>query len=139
VGPSGTVAALTQTLNAINLAGGLPQVVPGSVSFTTSASDGTVTAWIEADGDVMANGVAGTYGVFELRLVVDGATLRVVKGQVTNMGTANESNTWTVTVLKTLSPGAHEVHLETRSVMGTANPVTLNYGSGRVSVLLVRP
>jgi hypothetical protein len=119
--------------------GGLAQPVPGSVKFTTAASDGTVTAWIEADGDVLATGPVGTYCVFELRLVVDGLSLRLIKAQVVNMGTADQSSSWHMHVLKTLLPGSHEVHVEVRSVAATANPVALNYGSGRLSALLVRP
>ena len=102
----------------------------------TTTSD--VNAMIEADGDVMASGSGGTYCVFEIRLVVDGATVRIVRSQVVNMGGGNLSNTWHTHTLVSLPPGNHEAHVEVVRVAATANPVTLNYMSGRISAVVLR-
>ena len=128
----------SQQLLAFNIASTvLP--VPGNVTFTTSDPAGAVNVLVEADGDVMANGSAGTYGLFELRLVVDGVAVRTVRSQVLNMGAGNQSNTWRMHALTSVAPGNHEAHVEVRSLASTANPVTLNYMSGRVSAVVIRP
>ena len=127
----------TQQLLAFNISSNVA-AVPGNVTFTTSDPAGTVNVLVEADGDVMANGNAGTYSLFELRLVVDGVAVRTVRSQVLNMGAGNQSNTWHVHALTSVGPGTHEAHVEVRSLASTANPVTLNYMSGRVSAVAIR-
>jgi hypothetical protein len=127
-GLSGTVLNTTQQLLAFNLSATL-QPVPGSVTFTTSDPAGTVNVHVEADGDVMATGNAGTYCLFELRLVVDGVAVRTVRSQVLNMGTGNQSNTWRLHALTAVGPGSHEAHVEVRS---------LDFMSGRLSAVAIR-
>jgi hypothetical protein len=114
------------------------QSVPGNVMFSTTDPAGTVNVHVEADGDVMATGNAGTYCLYELRLVVDGVAVRTVRSQVLNMGTGNQSNTWRMHALTSVAPGNHEAHVEVRSITSTANPVTLNFLSGRLSAVVIR-
>jgi hypothetical protein len=127
----------TQQLLAFNLSSTL-QTVPGNVTFTTTDPPGTVNVHIEADGDVMATGNAGTYCLFELRLIVDGVAVRTVRSQVLNMGAGNQSNTWRMHALTSVGPGNHEAHVEVRTVAANANPVTLNFMSGRLSAVGIR-
>jgi Collagen triple helix repeat (20 copies) len=136
-GVPGTVLNTTQQLQPFNISSTL-QVVPGNVTFTTSDPTGTVNVHVEADGDVMATGNAGTYSLFELRLVVDGVAVRTVRSQVVNMGTGNQSNTWRMHALTSVAAGTHEAHVEARTLSSTANPVTLNFMSGRVSAVVIR-
>jgi len=136
-GAQGVVLSATQQLLATNVLTTV-QTVPGNVTFTTTDPAGTVNALIEADGDVMASGNSGTYCMFELRLIVDGTAVRIVRSQVVNMGGGNLSNTWHVHSLVSLPPGSHEVHVDVVRVAATANPVTLNFFSGRVSAVVIR-
>jgi hypothetical protein len=136
-GASGVVSSTTQQLLAMNI-GTTAQPVPGNVTFTTTDPAGTVSALIEADGDVMATGSSGTYYLFELRLVVDGTVVRTVRSQVVNMAGGNQSNTWHLHTLASMPPGSHEAHIEVVRVAGTANPATLNFNSGRVSAVVIR-
>ena len=64
--------------------------------------------------------------------------VRTVRSQVLNMGTGNQSNTWHVHALTSVAPGNHEAHVEVRSLASTANPVTLNQMSGRVSAVGIK-
>jgi hypothetical protein len=136
-GPAGTVLNTTQQLLAFNMTSTL-QTIPGNVTFTTNDPAGTTNVHIEADGDVMATGSSGTYCLFELRLVVDGVAVRTVRSQVLNMGAGNQSNTWRMHALSSVAAGAHEAHVEARILTANANPVTLNFMSGRLSAVVIR-
>jgi len=136
-GISGALLSTTQQLLATNVLTTV-QSVPGNLTFTTTDPAGTVNALVEADGDVMASGNSGTYCLFELRLVVDNTVMRTVRSQVVNMAGGNQSNTWHMHTLVSLSPGSHEVHVDVVRVAATANPVTLNFNSGRVSAVVLK-
>ena len=116
------------------------RVDPASKPGKNPGSDpaGTTNVHLEADGDVMATGGPGTYCLFELRLVVDGVAVRTVRSQVLNMGAGNQSNTWRMHALTSVSAGSHEAHVEVRSLATNANPVTLNFMSGRISAVVIR-
>jgi hypothetical protein len=137
-GPSGTVGGATQPLSAVFLTS-TAQVVPGSsVSFTITDPNNVDVAFIEADGDVFANGASGTYCLFQIGLVIDGNSIRAIRSQVVNVGTGNQSSSWHVHVMSQLTQGTHEAHLVAQWLACSANPVTLNSTSGRISILAVR-
>jgi Collagen triple helix repeat (20 copies) len=136
-GAPGVVLSTTQQLLATTILTTV-QTVPGNLTFSTTDPAGTVNALIEADGDVLASGNSGTYCLFELRLIVDNVAVRTVRSQVSNAGGGNLSNTWHVHSMVSLPPGSHEIHVDVVRVAATANPVTLNNMSGRLSAVVLR-
>jgi len=54
------------------------------------------------------------------------------------MVAGNQSSTWHLHSLAPLGPGSHEVHVEVRSLSSNANPVTLNFMSGRITAVVIR-
>ena len=138
-GPSGSngadasIAAQSVSLSSITLNSN-SQPVPSSISMTTSGEN---TALVEAEGDLLLSAPSGTFGVVELRLMVDGVADRVLKTSVLNYLAGNNSNSWHLHTLKPISAGSHEFHVEARLLAATGS-VIIASTPGRLSVVVMK-
>ena len=102
----------------------------------TSPTDATVNALIEAEGDLFLNAGA-PFGLVELHLVVDGIVERILRSSVLNSVAGNLSSAWHLHMLKALTPGSHEFHVEAKTLAGIG-AVAVNSTPGRLSVVFLR-
>jgi hypothetical protein len=83
----------------------------------------------------LLSGNASTYGLVELRLLVDGAAVRTLRTSVHNYLTGNQSSAWHLHTITTLTPGTHEISVDVRVIAASA-AVQVNSTNGRLSALL---
>jgi hypothetical protein len=114
---------------------GVLRALPSSIAMS-SPSGSTVNALIEAEGDLFLNSPSGTASLIELHLVVDGVVERTLRSSVVNYVLGNNSSAWHLHMLKTLTAGPHEFHVEARTITGTGMAV-VNSTPGRLSVVLL--
>ena len=136
-GPAGTPATIASTSVVLNntILNGVLKIVPSSVTMS-SPTGSTVNALIEAEGDLFLNAASGTASLVELHLVVDGVVERTLRSSVVNYVLGNNSSAWHLHMLKTLTAGSHEFHVEARTITGTGMAV-VNSTPGRLSVVLL--
>jgi hypothetical protein len=138
-GPAGTsgvvgsysTSLIGTTLNTVMqvLSGGLPFDVP---------VDQTAVVFAEADSSLFLSAGSGSYGVVEIRLVLDGVTVQTIRTEVINYLAGNLSNAWHLHTMRTVGGGAHEIHVEAR-VLSTNGSVQINSpNAGRLSLLLLK-
>jgi hypothetical protein len=96
-----------------------------------------MTIFSEADGSLLLAAPSGSYAVVELRLILDGATVQVIKTQVLNYLAGNLSNGWHIHTMRSVDAGPHELHIEAR-VVSSNGMVQANTNAGRLSALLTR-
>ena len=135
-GPSGVVGAFTTPLSVAPLT--TTQQTVGSGLTFDAPPDGAPMLFAEADGSLMLNAAAGTYAVVELRLVLDGVTVQIVRTEVVNYQAGNLSNAWHLHTMRPVAAGPHEVHVEAR-VLSATGQVQINSNAGRLSALVLRP
>ena len=124
-----TVAMTGSTLSAT------PQTL-GTLSFDVAA-DATPVLFAEADGNLFLSAAAGTYGVVEIRLVLDGTTVQTIRPEVVNYVAANLSNSWHLHTMRPVTAGTHDLHIEAK-VLSTNGSVQINSpNSGRLSLILL--
>jgi hypothetical protein len=122
-----TVTTLTTTL----------QTLTNTLTFTTPDTT-TVTLFAEADGSLFLNATSGTYGIVELRMVLDGTAVQIIKTEVVNYLAGNMSNSWHLHTMRPVSGGSHELHIEAR-VLSATGQVQINNNAGRLSALVLQP
>jgi hypothetical protein len=109
----------------------------GSLSFDVAA-DATPVLFSEADGNLFLSAAAGTYGVVEIKMVLDGLAVQTIRTEVVNYVTGNLSNAWHLHTMRPVAAGTHDLHLEAR-VLATTGSVQINSpNSGRLSLILLR-
>jgi len=125
-----TVAMTGSTLSAT------PQTL-GTLSFDVAA-DATPVLFAEADGNLFLSAGSGTYGVVEIKMVLDGVTVQTIKTEVLNYLAGNLSNAWHLHTMRPVAGGTHDLHLEAR-VLSTTGSVQINSpNAGRLSLILLR-
>jgi hypothetical protein len=134
-GPSGVVGTYTTPLTVSTIGSSL-QALLNPVEFDVPA-DSTMVLFAEADGNLLLASASGTYAVVELRMVLDGVTIQVIKTEVLNYLAGNLSNAWHLHTMRSVGSGSHELHIEAR-VLATNGMVQINTNAGRLSALLFR-
>ena len=138
-GPAATVATASVPLVTLTLSASaqtIPQMITLSVPSGTS-----VSALVEADGDLQLNGPAGTFGQVEMHLLVDGVQVRAVRTQVLNFGAGSLSNAWRLHALIPLTTGQHDFKIEGLVQLSSGPSVSVGANwvtQGRLSVVLLR-
>ena len=135
VGSSGVLGSASSALSLITLTSTF-QTVPPAVSVTAPA-EGSTTALAEANGTVFLSGASGTYGIVEIRLLLDGVAVHSIRTSVVNYQAGNLSNDWTLHAMLPLTGGSHQFRVEARTLSATGQ-VQLN-PAGRLSVLVFGP
>jgi hypothetical protein len=131
-GPSGILGSATSALSLITLTSSF-QTVPAVVSVSAPTT-GSTSALAEANGTVFVSGAIGTYGIVEIRLLLDGVVVQTIRTSVVNYQAGNLSNDWTVHAMVPLAAGSHQFRVEARTLSATGQ-VQLN-PAGRLSVLI---
>jgi hypothetical protein len=109
----------------------------GALSFDVAA-DATAVLFAEADGNLFLSANAGTYGVVEIRMVLDGAVVQTIKTEVVNYVAGNLSNAWHLHTMRPVTGGTHDLHIEAK-VLATTGSVQINSpNGGRLSLILLR-
>lgn len=136
-GPAGLPATVASTSVALNnqILSSVFRIVPSTVTMS-SPTGSTVNALIEAEGDLFLSAASGTASLVELHLVVDGVVERILRSSVLNYVLGNNSSAWHLHMLKPLTAGSHEFHVEARTITGTGMAV-VNSTPGRLSVVLL--
>ena len=136
-GPSGVLATNTVSMTGSTLSTTL--LTLGTLSFDV-AVDATQVLFAEADGNLFLSAASGSYGVVEIRMVLDGVAVQTIRPEVVNYGAANLSNAWHLHTMKPVSGGTHDLHIEARVLSATtAGSVQINSpNSGRLSLILLR-
>jgi len=137
-GPAGaaaTVATATVPLVSLML-NATAQTIPQAISLTTT--DSSVSALVEADGDLMLNGAASTFALVEMRLLVDGNVVRAIRTSVLNFLSGGLSNGWHVHALESLPPGVHDFRVQGLVLTATGSVTANSTWQGRLSVVLLR-
>jgi len=114
------------------------QPVPSSSVSLATPTGTTVTASVNAEGDVYLNGFGGTQGWIELRLVVDNIPVRSLRASAVNYIFSNVASAWHISSLMTLGPGSHDVRLEARTLSASGGAMIMNSVPGSLSVLYLR-
>lgn len=135
-GPSGVVGALTATLPVTTLTT-TAQVLSGTLTFDTPAQT-TQTLFAEADGSLFLSAASGTYGIVEIRMVLDGVAIQAVRTEVVNYVAGNMPSAWHLHTMRPVTGGTHELHLEARVLSATGQVQVNNTNAGRLSLLLFR-
>jgi hypothetical protein len=138
-GPAATVAVNSVSLDKTPLSTSSYVVIPSSVTMTVPAG-ATVSALVNAEGDVFANISTGNQALVELHLVIDGVVVRTVRASSTNLNVNSMPGPWHLGIIKSLGPGSHEFHVEAEIMIpfsGTPT-VTANAAPGNLSVALLR-
>jgi len=134
-GPSGVLATNTTVMTGTTLNATLQTL--GSLSFDVAA-DATPVLFAEADGNLFLSAGSGTYGVVEIKMVLDGVTVQTIKTEVLNYLAGNLSNAWHLHTMRPVAGGTHDLHLEAR-VLSTTGSVQINSpNAGRLSLILLR-
>jgi hypothetical protein len=104
----------------------------------TVAQGTTVTAFVQAEGDILLGPNVGAQALVEVHLVVDGVVVRSVRTSAVNYAFGNNSSAWHLGTIGTLGPGAHDVHVEARTVAASSTVVSANITPGSLTVALFR-
>ena len=113
------------------------QAVGGPLTFDVAADD-TPVLFAEADGSLLLSANSATYGVVEIRLVLDGATVQTIRTEVVNYLAGNLSNAWHLHTMRPVTGGTHDLHVEAK-VLSTNGSVQVNSpNAGRLSLILLR-
>lgn len=95
------------------------------------------TAYIEASGTLFLVSAAGTYGIVELRLLVDDVVVQTLRTSVVNYLAGNMPAAWSLHAVRALAPGPHQIKVDSR-VLSATGQVQLN-PAGRLSALVFAP
>jgi hypothetical protein len=135
-GPSGIVATNTTSLAGSTLSTTL-QTVGSPLSFDV-AVDTTPVLFAEADGSLFLSAGSATYGIVEIRLVLDGTVVQTIRTEVLNYLAGNLSNAWHLHTMRPVTAGTHDLHIEAK-VLATSGSVQINSpNAGRLSLMLLR-
>jgi hypothetical protein len=135
-GPSGFAGAASSDLDPLMLTTAFQPLASGI--SVTAPDDASVTALIQADGDLYLSGATGNYGLVEVRLMVDDVAVRMIRAEVLNNVVSNLSNSWHVHTMMTLTPGAHQIRVDARTV-SSSRAVQINNNPGKLSAVMFRP
>ena len=100
----------------------------------------TVSALVDAEGDIYADLGTGTQALVELHLVIDGVVVRVLRASSTNLVLNKTPSPWHLGTIQPLGPGSHEFHVEAEILypFTSGAVVTANNAPGNLSVALLR-
>jgi hypothetical protein len=135
-GPAAAVGATAVSLANTQLTGTL-QALPSSVTMTVPAGV-TVSALVNAEGDVASFGGVGTQVIVELKLMIDGNPVRLLRTSTSNVSNSGMPTGWHLGTIQTLGAGSHEFHVEAHYTFQAGEKVTANVFPGNLSVALLR-
>jgi hypothetical protein len=135
-GPAAAVGATAVSLLSTPLTATL-QALASSVTMTVPAGV-TVNALVNAEGDVASTGGTGTQALIELKLVIDGVVVRLLRTSTMNYSLNGMPTGWHLGTIQALGAGSHEFHVEARYTFSTGGTVTANVAPGNLSVALLR-
>jgi hypothetical protein len=135
-GPAAAVGATAVSLLNTPLTATL-QAVASSVTMTVPAGV-TVNALVNAEGDVASTGGVGTQAIIELKLVIDGVVVRLLRTSTMNYSLNGMPTGWHLGAIQALGAGSHEFHVEARYTFSSGGTVTANIAPGNLSVALLR-
>jgi ornithine cyclodeaminase/alanine dehydrogenase-like protein (mu-crystallin family) len=106
----------------------------------TVPAGATVSALVNAEGDIFASIGTGNQALVELHLVIDGAVVRTVRASSTNLNVNSMPSPWHLGIIKSLGAGSHEFHVEAEIIVpfSLTPTVTANVTPGNLSVALLR-
>jgi len=138
-GPAATVGATSVSVLRTPLSMTSYQTIPTSVTQTVPAGV-TVSALVDAEGDIYADLGTGTQALVELHLVIDGVVVRVLRTSSTNLVLNKTPSPWHLGTIQPLGPGSHEFHVEAEILypFTSGAVVTANNAPGNLSVALLR-
>jgi hypothetical protein len=97
-----------------------------------------VNALIEADGELSLQASSGSSSMVDVQVLVDGVVQRTVRTSVLNFGLGNNSNGWSIHMLKPLTPGTHTFCITAKIVVGASSVIVNFTNPGRLSVVLLK-
>jgi hypothetical protein len=115
------------------------QTIQTSVTLDVPAG-ATVSALVNAEGDIFADIGTGNQSLVELHLVIDGVVVRVLRASSTNLVLNKMPSPWHLGTIQQLGPGSHEFHVDAE-ILYPPTPgalVTANVTPGNLSVALLR-
>ena len=113
------------------------QTVGTALTFDVAA-DTTPVLFAEADGSLFLSANSATYGVVEIRLVLDGVAVQTIRTEVLNYLVGNLSNAWHLHTMRPVPAGTHDLRVDAR-VLATNGSVQINSpNAGRLSLMLLR-
>ena len=104
------------------------------------AADANPVLFAEADGNLFLSAGSATYGLVEIRLILDGTAVQTIRTEVLNYLAGNMSAAWHLHTMRPVAPGTHDLHVDARVLSATAGAaVQINSpNSGRLSMILLR-
>jgi hypothetical protein len=98
----------------------------------------TVNALVNAEGDIASFGGVGTQVIVELKLVIDGVAVRLLRTSTMNYSLNGMPTGWHLGTIQALGAGSHEFHVEARYTFQNGETVKANVAPGNLSVALLR-
>ena len=113
------------------------QTIQTSVMLDVPAG-ATVSALVNAEGDIFANTGTGNQALVELHLVIDSVVVGTLRASSTNVSLSGMPNAWHLGTIQALGPGSHEFHVEAVTLFSVGGVVSANLTPGNLSVALLR-
>ena len=137
-GPAATVGATAVSLLNTALTNSY-QTIQTSVTMNVPTGV-TISALVNAEGDIYASTGTGTQALVELHLVIDGMVVRTVRASSTNLVVNSMPSLWHLGTIQPLGSGSHEFHVEAEILypITAGAAVSANRTPGNLSVALLR-
>jgi hypothetical protein len=135
-GPAAAVGATAVPLVTMALTNVL-QTIPSTVTMIVPSAT-TVSAIVNAEGDLFLSGSVGTQVLIELRLIIDGQIARLLRTSAVNVSLAGMPSAWHLGTIQSLAPGTHVFSVEARTLFSAGGAASVNAAVGNLSVALLR-